>query len=173
MRERRASDEKLSAANSTSKLLALQLQMQLEAQRKAHQHELKQHLQAHSPTLTLTLTRTRTRTRTRTPNPNPNPNPSPNLTLSSLPLSTTESGPHAARSRPSARCNHTATILGESLYVYGGAAGSWEFDDVCRVDLRALRGAQRVLQWELLKARPPRASSLPLPRQHHVALPEP
>jgi len=58
------------------------------------------------------------------------------LVLSSLPLSTTESGPHAARSRPSARCNHTATILGDSLYVYGGAAGSWEFDDVCRVELR-------------------------------------
>ena len=92
------------------------------------------------------------------------------LVLSSLPLSTTESGPHAARSRPSARCNHTATILGDALYVYGGAAGSWEFDDVCRIELRALRGAQRVLQWELLEARPPRASSLPLPRQHHVAM---
>ena len=34
----------------------------------------------------------------------------------------------------------------------------------------ALRGAQRVLQWELLEARPPRASSLPLPRQHHVTI---
>jgi hypothetical protein len=54
VRERRASDEKLSAANSTSKLLALQLQMQLEAQRKAHQSELKQHLQAHSTRLVST-----------------------------------------------------------------------------------------------------------------------
>ena len=64
------------------------------------------------------------------------------LVLSSLPLSTTESGPHAARSRPSARCNHTATILGDSLYVYGGAAGSWEFDDVCRVELRMPQSAR-------------------------------
>ena len=44
------------------------------------------------------------------------------LVLSSLPLTTTESGPHSARSRPSAHCNHTATRLGDTLYVYGGTA---------------------------------------------------
>ena len=56
VRERRASDAKLSEANSTTKLLALQLKMQLEEQRKSHQNELKMHLKEHSTRLVSTET---------------------------------------------------------------------------------------------------------------------
>jgi len=102
-------------------------------------------------------------------------------------------GGGASRLRPSARCSHTATLVGDALYVYGGAAGEWEFDDVCKIDVRALRDGtgQRVLAWETLELAQSRAAgggggggaggggvggggggkpSVPLPRQHHVAV---
>ena len=56
VRERRASDAKLSEANSTTKLLELQLKMKLEEQRKSHQSELRQHLLEHSTRLVSTET---------------------------------------------------------------------------------------------------------------------
>ena len=38
---------------------------------------------------------------------------------------------------PSSRCNHTATLVGTTLCIYGGASGEWEYDHVLAMTLHA------------------------------------